>query len=91
MNLSQVANSTNVDLNRLKQIKQTIPSVTIKIPKLPSRTKKVKDIELEKMNTEYLQEKKEGIILLVKKTERSKKTSFGELDNTLRASGFIGR
>lgn len=91
MNLSQVANSTNVDLNRLKQIKQTIPSVTIKIPKLPSGQKKVKDIELEK--DEYgIFARKKGRDYLVgkKKTKKeARKLLFGELDNTLRASGFI--
>ena len=91
MNLSQVANSTNVDLNRLKQIKQTIPSVTINIPKLPSAQKKVKDIELEE--DEYgIFARKKGKDYLVgkKKTKKeARKLLFGELDNTLRASGFI--
>lgn len=91
MNLSQVANSTNVDLNRLKQIKQTIPSVTINIPKLPSGQKQAKDIKLEK--DEYgIFARKKGKDYLVgkKKTKKeARKLLFGELDNTLRASGFI--
>lgn len=91
MNLSQVANSTNVDLNRLKQIKQTIPSVTINIPKLPSAQKKVKDIKLEE--DEYgIFARKKGKDYLVgkKKTKKeARKLLFGELGNTLRASGFI--
>lgn len=91
MNLSHVANSTNVDLNRLKLIKQTIPSITIKIPKLPSAQKKVKDIKLEE--DEYgIFARKKGKDYLVgkKKTKKeARKLLFGELDNTLRASGFI--
>lgn len=91
MNLNQIGNLTKSNLDRLRPIKQTIPSITIKIPKLPSGQKEAKDIELGK--DEYgIFARKKGKDYLVgkKKTKKeARKLLFGELGNTLRASGFI--